>query len=114
MTQLGIFDARARRDSGIAAAESGALEEFKREAFAAVVAYLQTHPTLHVDDLAPHLPSLPGDRRALGPVFLRAQRAGLMEKTDHYRPSVASNMTAKVIWRSLVYRAAVPGTEAGR
>lgn len=102
MIQLDIFAARARRDDGVKRAHDHALEEFKREAFAAVRAYLERHETMHVDDLAPELPALPGDRRALGPVFLRAVREGLMEKTDLYRPSVASNMTPKVVWRSLV------------
>jgi hypothetical protein len=104
MIQLTLESARARRDDGIARAEAGALESFKAEAYSALRAYLETHATMHVDDLAPHLPSLPGDRRALGPVFLRAVRAGLMEGTSEFKPSVASNGSVKRVWRSLVYR----------
>jgi hypothetical protein len=104
VTQLGIFEAHQRRDEGIARAEAGALESFKTEAYAALRAYLETHATMHVDDLAPHLPALPGDRRALGPVFLRAVRAGIMEGTSEFKPSAASNGSVKRVWRSLIHR----------
>jgi hypothetical protein len=104
MNQPELDFARTRRDDGIARSEAGALESWKAEAFAALVAYLRTHPTLHVDDLAPLLPSLPGDRRALGPIFLRAVREGLMTGTDVWLPSKASNGSRKRQWKSLIWR----------
>lgn len=109
MTQLSIFEARQARDSALARVESHASRDWLDEAFAALRGYLETHATMHVDDLAPYLPAASGDRRALGAVFVRAAREGLMEKTENYRPSVASNLSPKVVWRSLVWSAAAPG-----
>jgi hypothetical protein len=103
MTQPEL-DFTARRASGIARSEAGALESWKAEAFAVVAEYLRAHPLMHVDDLAPLLPSLPGDRRALGPIFLRAVREGLMTGTEEFRPSRSSNGSVKRVWKSLVWR----------
>ena len=92
--------AHTARDEGMLRAELGSDEEWREQAFAALTRYLRENETMHVDDLAPHLPAGSGDRRALGPVFVRAARAGLMSKTTTYRPSVASNLSPKPVWRS--------------
>ncbi len=44
----------------------------------------------------------PPEARALGPVILRAARLRLMEKTGEFRQSVASNLSPKPVWRSLI------------
>jgi hypothetical protein len=41
--------------------------------------------------------------RALGPVFLRAKRAGIITKTDRVRPSVRSHLSGKPVWISNIY-----------
>jgi hypothetical protein len=38
--------------------------------------------------------------RALGAVFLRAKRAGIITKTDRVRPSVRSHLAGKPVWVS--------------
>lgn len=41
--------------------------------------------------------------RALGAVFMRAKRAGVIVKTDRVRPSVRSHLSGKPVWHSLIY-----------
>lgn len=61
--------------------------------------YLETHPTLFVDDLwTAGLPE-PHDRKALGPAMREAARLGWMVQTDEWRVS-ASNSNRKPVWRS--------------
>ncbi len=96
--------ARARRDDGIARAEAGALRSWSDEAYAALERYLRTHETMHCDEFARVLPSVPANLKAIGPLFLKAARAGLMSKSETYRPSVHSNMAPKVVWLSRVFR----------
>lgn len=45
------------------------------------------------------------ERRALGPVMVAARKAGYIEPTGHFRPSVlmSSHMRPTRIWRSCVY-----------
>jgi hypothetical protein len=112
MTQLGIFDARQRRDDGIARAEAGALESFKAEAFSALRAYLERNPGFFCDDFwaseeAKRIHS-PANLKAFGPVIQRARREGLMVPSGEHRPSKASHLSPKPCWTSLVYRGTQP------
>jgi hypothetical protein len=103
--QPSLFDvARAQRDTGMAAVEGAAEDDWKQDAWEFLVGYLRTHETMFVDDLwAAGLPHTREDR-ALGPLFNRAARVGFMVKTGMFRPSVRSNLTEKPVWRSCVYR----------
>jgi hypothetical protein len=95
-------EAQAQRELGIARAALGADPEWMEEAWAFLVEYLSTHAELFVDDLwSAGLPHTTEDR-ALGSLFLRASRQGLMRKTGSYRPSKRSNMTDKPVWESLM------------
>lgn len=44
------------------------------------------------------------ENRALGPIFMAAKRAHLIEKTDRVRPSVRSHLSGKPVWRSLIVK----------
>lgn len=101
-----LFDALARRDDGIARAEAHAAPPFNVVALALLREYAETHDLVFVDDVR----SWAGDRfpdthdlRALGAVYLKAARNGWIVKSREYRPSTASNMTAKPVWTSLIY-----------
>lgn len=93
-----------QRDAALAAVEANADDDWLTEAYDQLVAYLQNHPEFFVDDFwsATGLRE-PREARALGPVVMRAARAGLMEKTGDFRKSVRSNMTEKPVWRSLIH-----------
>lgn len=106
-----LWDAsRAQRDDGMARAEEHASDAWKAAAWEFLRGYLETHQTMFVDDLwAAGLPHTREDR-ALGPLFHKASRRGLMEKSGHYRPSVRSNLTEKPVWTSLVYQPPQPTT----
>lgn len=101
-----IEEATARRDAAIQQVEDNADEDWKTLAWDTLCEYLCEHDEFFVDDFWKNtgLPR-PREARALGAIVTRAARANYMEKTGEYRPSVASNMTAKPVWRSLVVRA---------
>jgi len=104
---------RKKRDEALAQVDAAADAAWKEEAWAAMVAYLETHEEFFVDDLWEDGLSQPREARAIGPIILRAASQGLMKKTSKSRPSVRSNMSIKPIWRSMVFRATVdqPTTE---
>jgi hypothetical protein len=102
MTQLGLLEAKVRRDDGLRRVEDNA-GAWIDEAFSFVAAYLRENETLFCDDLWAAGLRRPSNPKALGAVMVRAARAGLMVKGG-YRPSVASNLSPKPWWRSLVWR----------
>lgn len=70
--------------------------------------YLETHPTLFVDDLwAAGLPE-PHDRKALGPALRDAARRQWMVQSGDHRIS-AQNANPKPVWRSLLHEAPFQG-----
>ena len=103
MTQLGIFEARARRDSGIAKAEASA-GTWMDEAWAFLLEYARTHETVFCDELwQAGLPPTT-QPKALGALFRRASGKAKVLEHAGYRPSVRSNMSPKPLWRSLLWR----------
>jgi uracil-DNA glycosylase len=104
-------DARQRasqaRDVAVAQVEAGADPDWLAEAYDELVRYLRHNPEFFVDDFWQRTQiQRPRESRALGPVVMKAAREGLMEKSGEFRKSVASNMTEKPVWRSLIYRGA--------
>lgn len=93
----------AERDAAIAQVEAHSPPEWRVEAFAFLTEYLRTHREMFVDDLWTAGLPVPPELRALGALFNRAVRAGLMRKTDRYLPSVRSHLSPKVVWRSLSF-----------
>lgn len=104
-------DAARRRDAAIVQVEAGADPDWMATAWDALVDYLRTHEEWFADDFwAETNLAKPREARALGPLVLRAAREGFMVKTGLFRKSVASNMTEKPRWRSLLYKKATNGT----
>ena len=102
--QLGLFASEAQRDEGLDRVERGADSDWLTMAWSTLVDYLRTHVLFFVDDFWRDTNlERPRESRALGPLVLRAARLKMMEKTGQFRKSVASNMTEKPIWRSLIY-----------
>jgi hypothetical protein len=104
--QLTLEAAAVARADGMQRAEAHAALDWKAEAFSALRAYLATHETFFCDDLWTTGLSRPAESRALGPVIARAARERLMERTGEFRKSVASHLSEKPLWRSLVYAGA--------
>lgn len=73
-------------------------------AYSFLVDYLRRNREMTSDALWPAGLQAPREPRALGPVILRCAKAGLMERTGAYRPSVRSHLTPRIVWRSLIYR----------
>jgi hypothetical protein len=107
VTQLSIFEAHSARRSALSRVESHADREWLDRAFAALRGYLERNQTFFCDQMW-GLIEKPREARALGPVMVRAAKAGLMSKTGEYRLSVSSNLSPKPLWRSLVYRGTQP------
>jgi hypothetical protein len=102
--QLSIDDAIAAGDAGMAQAHDNAPAEWRDRAWEALAEWLRTRPLLHVDDFWAEADiEEPPEPRALGALFRRAAREGMMTKTDQWLPSVRSHGAPKVVWRSLVY-----------
>lgn len=55
------------------------------------------------DDVWEHGLERTREDRALGAVFLRAKREGVIVKTDRVRPSVRSHLSGKPVWESRIY-----------
>lgn len=87
-------------------AELAADEEWKRRAFEAVEKTCRARPEFISDDVW-RIGGLPSTRedRALGPILVKARKAGLCEKTAESRPSIRSHRSGKPVWRSLVFGA---------
>lgn len=96
--------AEAQRDDGMVRVANAADPTWMEDAWQALVAYLRTHPEFFVDSFWSDTElRVPHEARALGPVVMKAARAGLMTKTGEFRKSIRSNMTEKPCWRSEIY-----------
>jgi hypothetical protein len=85
-----LLDALAARDAGIERADDHADNFWKLQAYALVVWCSRTLPTFTADDIWDELEKsdcTTHEPAALGPVFLRAARAGMIRKTGDLRPS---------------------------
>ena len=103
-----IGEARRRREDGMRHAGEHADRDLLEQWYAAFLAFCARHATVFCDDFLDHaleVEQLPKFRepRALGPIFQRAMRDELIEKTGSYRPSKRSNLSPKPVWRSLTY-----------
>ena len=97
--------ARAQRDEGLAQSEATAGERWMAEATEAIRQYALTHAELFCDDLHAATGWRYSRSRAFGAAILRAAKAGWIERTDRYRPSMLSNGSPKPVWKSLIARA---------
>lgn len=96
--------AQWRKTEGMDRAERHADEAWKVEAARVLEQYLRDHEEFFVDDFWSETNlERPFESRALGPLIQKAARSGWMVKTGKYRPSVASNLTPKPVWRSTLW-----------
>ena len=96
--------AAVARDQALRQVEEHADVGWLDLAYEAVVNTAHEYPEFISDDVwASTSLEPPRELRALGPVFRRAVRDGIIVKTDRMRPSVRSHLSGKPIWRSLVY-----------
>lgn len=105
---------RGARDAALQQVEENADPEWIERASEALRLFLTHHKTMFVDDFWEWTElDRPRESRALGPVFVRAARIGLMEKSGGYRNSIASRMGPKPIWRSKIYDPNAAATRPG-
>lgn len=102
--QLTLEAAFAEADAAILQAAENADQAWADLAFNLLCDWLRTYPTWFCDDFWSVCPE-PREGRALGAVVRKAVAAGLMSKTDVYKPSVRSHGSPKNVWRSEVYSA---------
>lgn len=99
-----VARARKQRDRAVERVESNADDLWKAEAWSFMLRFCEEHELVHVDDLWDAGLPTPREARALGPLMMRARKAGLIAPTGQSRPSVRSHLSSKPLWRSLVYR----------
>lgn len=100
-----LFEAAMiRRDRAMKQVEENADEVLLEQWWQFLKRYLRSNRTLFCDEFMAASPCRPlANSRALGPLYVRAAREGLMRKTETYRPSVRSNLSPKVVWESLIF-----------
>jgi len=90
MSQLDLFAARHRRDTGMAraaAAQERATPCFADGAASAIYWLARCQPTVHIDDLLAACSLRPAHFNAWGAVWKHAIRQGWIERSGEYRPS---------------------------
>jgi hypothetical protein len=96
-------EAQAEAAIAMERVEQAAERDWLEVAFEAVERTCREMPSFISDDVWKRdLPSTREDR-ALGPVLVRAAKAGLCRKTDRVRPSARSHGSGKPVWESLVW-----------
>lgn len=99
-------EAAAARQAGIEKADDGASDEWKANAYEAIEWCAAHHGEFTADEVWARLEAVlaPGTHEpaAIGPVFLRAQRAGVIENTHTLRPTVnARRHRDLTVWRAI-------------
>lgn len=102
---LNLTAGRAARDDALDRVEHAA-GDWNELARAAVTVVAHAQPELISDDVWNAGLPAPREGRALGPVMLWAQRAGLITPTGTFRPTAKPNCHAAPVrvWTSNVYR----------
>lgn len=119
LSQLGPLDWRQHfpeaTADGIDRAEKHADDEWMLFALAAVCRVSRQKRTFTADDVAEVMSKIPTppethEKRAMGPVMMRAAKLGWCEQTDEYTRSSRAEQHGcpKRVWRSLQFR----GTDA--
>lgn len=103
-----LFDhaeSRRRRDAGLTQVESHG-KDFAWRAYSAIEALAAQQPSLHIDDVLRQGVAEPPHPNAWGAVWMRAIRAGLIERTADTRPSADRKKHAHryPVYRSLIWR----------
>ncbi len=109
-TSLEFEAAAIRRDRGVLNAAIGAEHAqpgWSISAYEFLRGHAEKHAQFMAEDVLKHMRieglQLPVDGRALGAIFQRGAREGLIKKIG-YAPAATSNLAPKCVWVSLVYR----------
>ena len=102
-------DSEAARDEGIAQSSESSGEKWKLYAIRFLKWYCTRNQTVFVDDLWEAGLDKPSSPRALGAVMQHAVKEGWISELTYNgcvlaKPSVASHMQLKRVWKSEVYR----------
>lgn len=98
MSQTDFFTAKYE---AIAQADDHADQQWRHDAFEAVMWCARMRPTFTADDVWGRIESSTHEPAALGPVFLRAKNAGLIKPTGEYRPSKSARRHRDLkVWRA--------------
>lgn len=95
-----------RRDEGIARAEGASDAVWRQYAYGKLRDLARTQRTIHVDDLYAVLEWHPASPNAMGGLWLRAIREGLIERSGEYRPTKLKGKHAHTypVYASLVWQ----------
>lgn len=97
-------EARSARAEGLRRVEAGTDPAWAIAAWNFLMDYIETHETVFCDDLWEAGLPIPRELRALGPIFTRAARLGLITKTNQFKKSVRSHLGTKAIWQVNIQR----------
>ncbi len=102
----------AKRDEGIARATSGQPIGWPEYAYSVLVELARTNQTVHVDQFVPALQWQGGHPNAMGGVWLKAIKNGVLDREPvAYEPT---RLPGKHLHRSPRYRSLVFGQKEGR
>jgi hypothetical protein len=101
-----LEQARADRDAAMQQVAEHAPVEWKDRAWSWLLGYLRAHAEFFPDDVWAAGCPVPPERRAFGPLVLKASRAGLIVRTGRTRPRTLGHATSGDVWRSTVYQEA--------
>lgn len=88
-------------------AQDRAVPQWSEMAYQTIVTLATRHRTLHVDQVLTAFPYKPGHPNAWGAVWMRAIKAGVIERTGQIAPCTVDPGKHKhnyPVYRSLVYR----------
>lgn len=100
-----MTDASAKRDDGIDRAVQHAGQPWILYANDFLCTYLTNHREMFCDDVWAAGLIVPESPRAFGQVVKNAMAAGWMEPTGNARKSANSNLSLRMVYRSLIYSA---------
>lgn len=101
-----VIEAERAKELAMARAADGAGEEWAARAEAAVLNVARRCESFTSDLVWMELGEMtPREPRAIGPVLMRAAKAGIIEATNTHEPSasVRCHRRLKKVWKSLVY-----------
>ena len=108
MNQQELVFGKALRDDGMKLAVEAEGQEWADRAFLAIIDVALAKPTVHVNDVLEIFPDPPRHHNAWGAVWMRAIRAGVIQRTGTTAPCVSAQKHARQapVYRSEIRKAA--------
>lgn len=101
-----FVEAERKKELGMARAESGADQDWLDAANSCIVTMAQTRESFSGWEVTQFLRDLKittPNERALGPLLIKASKAGLIEKTERHAKNPLAHNCPSPVWRSLVH-----------